>query len=178
MPKKKAKNRQGVGKKTEGTVSRRTVLKIGAAAGAATVLAPNIIKPRKAQAFAVDPPATQCLVAPNNRSPAHTPFVDPLPIPFPAIDHPLSPQPTEAANTGAGEWPRANHQRWAQFTPAHLTTELEARPGLHRFHSDYGDSYIWGFNGVYPAPTVLNRYGKPTIVRFRNSLPPNVSRPA
>jgi len=170
MPKKKAKNRQGVGKKTEGTVSRRTVLKIGAAAGAATVLAPNIIKPRKAQAFAVDPPATQCLV--SARSPAHTPFADQLPVPFPAIDHPLSPPPQEVANTGAGEWSRANHQRWAQFTPAHITTELEARPGLHRFHSDYGDTYVWGFNGVYPGPTVLNRYGKPTIVRFRNSTPP------
>jgi FtsP/CotA-like multicopper oxidase with cupredoxin domain len=172
MPKKKGRNRQGVGKKTEGTISRRSVLKIGAAAGAATVLAPNIISPRKASAFAVDPPATQCLVAPNNRSPAHTPFVDELPIPFPAIDHPLSPMPTEVANTGAGEWPRANHQRWAQFTPAHVTTELEARPGLHKFHSDYGDTYIWGFNGVYPGPMILNRYGKSTIVRFRNSTPP------
>ena len=171
MPKNKAKNRQGVGKKTESTISRRNVLKIGAAAGAATVLAPNIIIPRKAQAFAVDPPAVQCTA--SVRSPAHTPFVDDLPVPFPAIDHPLSPQPTEAANTGAGEWPRVNHQRWAQFTPAHITTELEARPGLHRFHSDFGDSYIWGFNGTYPGPTVLNRYGKPTIVRFRNSTPPN-----
>ena len=173
MPKKKGRNRQGVGEKTKGTISRRNVLKIGAAAGAATVLAPNIITPRKASAFAVDPPATQCLVAPGNRSPAHTPFADELPIMFPAIDHPLSPMPTEAANTGAGEWPRANHQRWAQFTPAHVTTELEARPGLHKFHSDYGDSYVWGFNGVYPAPTVLNRYGKSTIVRFRNSTPPS-----
>ena len=47
MPKKKAKNRQRIEKKTEGTVSRRSVLKIGAAAGAATVLAPNIIKSGK-----------------------------------------------------------------------------------------------------------------------------------
>ncbi len=43
MPKKKAKDRQGVGEKTEGTVSRRTVLKIGAVAGAATVLAPTML---------------------------------------------------------------------------------------------------------------------------------------
>ena len=45
------------------------------------------------------------------------------------------------------------------------------RPGLHRFHSDFGESYIWGFNGRYPAPTVLGKYGKSTIVRFRNTLP-------
>ena len=173
MPKKKAKNRQGIGKKTEGTISRRSVLKIGAAAGAATVLAPNIITSRKALAFAdpVQQPLVQCVG--NAASPAHTPFVDNLPIPFPAIDHPLNPQPTEVANQAQGEWDRADHQRWAQFTPAHITTELEARPGLHRFHSDFGQSYVWGFNGVYPGPTILNRYGKPTIVRFRNSLPPN-----
>jgi FtsP/CotA-like multicopper oxidase with cupredoxin domain len=173
MPKKKAKNRQGVGKKTEGTISRRTVLKIGAAAGAATVLAPNIIKSGKAFAFAdpVPPPLAQCTAA--VRSPVHTPFVHDLPIPFPAIDQPLNPQPTETANLNAGEWDRAAHQRWAQFTPAHITTELEARPGLHQFHPDFGPSYVWGFNGVYPGPTVLNRYGKPTIVRFRNSTPPN-----
>jgi FtsP/CotA-like multicopper oxidase with cupredoxin domain len=174
MPKKKAKNRQRIEENTEGTISRRSVLKIGAAAGAATVLAPNIITSRKALGAAFDgpaPPLVQCTAA--VRSPAHTPFVDDLPVPFPAIDHPLSPPPQEAANTGAGEWPRVNHQRWAQFTPAHVTTELEARPGTHRFHSDFGESYIWGFNGVYPAPTVLNRYGKPTIVRFRNSTPPS-----
>ena len=42
MPKNKAKDRQGVVEKTEGTISRRSVLKIGAAAGAAGVLAPNM----------------------------------------------------------------------------------------------------------------------------------------
>ena len=148
MPKKKAKNRQRIEKNTEGTISRRSVLKIGAAAGAATVLAPNIIKSGKAFA-AFDgpaPPLVQCTAA--VRSPVHTPFKDDLPVPFPAIDHPLSPQPQEAPNTGAGEWPRVNHQRWAQFTPAHVTTELEAKPGTHTFHSDFGPSYVWGFNGV------------------------------
>jgi FtsP/CotA-like multicopper oxidase with cupredoxin domain len=173
MPKKKAKNRQGVGKKTEGTISRRNVLKIGAAAGAATVLAPSMLTSRKALGFqgSVAPPLVQCVG--NAASPSHTPFVDELPIPFPAIDHPLNPPPTEHPNLGAGEADRAPHQRWAQFTPAHVTTELEARPGLHRFHSEFGESYIWGFNGVYPGPMILNRYSKPTIVRFRNSLPPN-----
>jgi FtsP/CotA-like multicopper oxidase with cupredoxin domain len=91
--------------------------------------------------------------------------------PFPADDHPLSPQPSEFPNLGAGEAPRAPHQRWAQFAPAHFTYELEARAGLHTFHPDFSPTYIWGFNGQYPAPTCLNKYGKTTIVRFRNSLP-------
>ena len=170
MPKEKAKNRPKIENETDSTISRRTVLKIGAAAGAVGVLAPNIINPREAHAF-VDKPLVQCVGAPV--SPPTTPFVDELPVPMVAIDHPLSPAPTEQANTNALEADRDDHQRWAQFTPAHITSELEARPGLHRFHSDLGESYIWGFNGVYPGPMILNRYGQSTIIRFRNSLPPN-----
>ena len=173
MPKKRAKNRQGVGENTEGTISRRNVLKIGAAAGAATVLAPSLLPSGNALGYqgTVNPPLAQCTASAG--SPAHTPFKDELPIPFPAIDHPLNPQPQEAANLNALEADRDNHQRWAQFTPAHMTTELEARPGLHRFHSDFGETYVWGFNGRYPGPTIMGRYGKSNIVRFRNSLPPN-----
>ena len=49
--------------------------------------------------------------------------------------------------------------------------QLEMKSGTHQFHRDYLPSYIWGFNGKYPGPTVLNAYGVPTIVRFKNSLP-------
>jgi hypothetical protein len=88
MPKKKAKDPQ----ETESTISRRNVLKIGAAAGAVTVLAPNILTNGKALAQETIPPKplVQCTASPG--SPAHTPFKDELPIPFPAIDHPLSPR--------------------------------------------------------------------------------------
>src|SRR2546423_2795970 len=169
MPKKKAKDRQRVGKKTEGTISRRSVLKIGAVAGAATVVAPSLLTSNEALGFQssiaepvrCDPPAPA-------QSPPHHPFVDEFLAPFPEIDHPLNPQPTEFPNLGAGEADRAPHQRWTQFTPAHFTYEMSAQPGLHRFHSDFGQTYIWGFNGKFPAPTLLNKYDKPTIVRFRN----------
>ncbi len=179
MPGKKGKHRKGAGQKkgSDKTVSRRTVLKVGAAAGAVTVLAPNIITPRKALASLllpdgpVAPPLVQCTASPG--SPAHTPFKDALPIPFPAIPHQLTPAPTQNANLNADEADRAPHQRWAQFTPTPLTYELEARAGTHRFHSDFGETYIWGFNGKYPGPMILNRYGNASIVRFRNSLPPN-----
>jgi FtsP/CotA-like multicopper oxidase with cupredoxin domain len=171
MPKKKAKHRQGDREKTEGTISRRNVLKIGAAAGAATVLAPHVLTSNNVLAYQSQI-AEPVVCANGQPSPPHRPFVDEFEAPFPAVDHPLnSPAPQEVANTAMGEAARADHQRWAQFTPAHMTTEMEARPGLHTFHSDYSPTYIWGFNGTYPAPTVLNRYGKPTIVRFRNSLP-------
>lgn len=171
MPKNKASNRQGVGEKTEGTVNRRTVLKTGALAGAATVVAPHILSTTAQAQGPVPPPLVQCVASAG--SPAHTPFKDPLPIPFPALDHPLSPAPTEHPNLIGGEADRAPHQRWAMFTPAQVTSELEARASTHKFHSDFGPTYIWGFNGVYPGPMILSRYGKPTIIRFRNSLPPN-----
>ena len=173
MPKKKAKHREGVGKNTEGTISRRNVLKIGAAAGAATVVAPSMLSSNKVLGFqeVVSEPPVRCVnTNPVTPSPAHHPFVDDFTAPFPAIPTNLNPDPQEFPNTGAGEAARAPHQRWAQFQPE-VEYELVARAGLHRFHSDYTDSYIWGFNGKYPAPTVLNVYGHPTVVRFRNNLP-------
>ncbi len=167
MPKKKAKDRQ---ENTEGTISRRSVLKIGAVAGATTVLAPSMVTSDTAMAF--DGPVAEPVlcVQPSGASPAHTPFRDNFEAPFPAIPTILFPFPQQNPNLGAGEADRAPHQRWAQF-PADLWYQMEAKAGLHTFHSDYSPTYIWGFNGKYPAPTVLTAYGSPIIVRFRNNLP-------
>ena len=171
MPKKKAKDRQ---EETESTISRRSVLKIGAAAGAATVVAPHVLSPSKALGFTHEPPdepTVRCVnTVPATPSPAHRPFIDNFTAPFPAVPTFLSPAPQEFQNAGAGEAPRAPHQRWAQF-PADVWYEMDARASTHKFHADFGDTYIWGFNGKYPAATVLNIYGHPSIVRFRNSLP-------
>ncbi len=169
MPKKKAKNRQGVVNITESTISRRDVLKIGAAAGAAGVLAPSMLTSKEALGFQQITEPVIC-VTPTT-SPAHHPFVDDFTAPFPCDDHPLNPQPTEFPNLGAGEADRAPHPRWAQFAPAHFTYDMSAQAGLHTFHSDFSPTYIWGFNGQYPAPTLFGKYGKSGVVRFRNNLP-------
>lgn len=172
MPKKKAPNQNKAAKKRAGTVSRRDVLKVGAAAGAVGFFAPNMMTSNKALAFdGPTPPAEPVLCATNpTNSPPTTPFRDDFTAPFPAIPQILFPRPTRLRNTGGGEADRAAHQRWTEFLPD-VEYELEARAGLHTFHSDFSPSYIWGFNGKYPAPTVLNVYEHPTIVRFRNSLP-------
>jgi len=156
----------------EGQLSRRTVLKLGAAAGAGTLLAPTILTSRKSTVYAQGTVAEPvlCAAAPVPQSPPHTPFVDTLPVPIPAAPQILTPTPTETANVLNGEAARDPHQRWAEFTPA-VTYQLEARAGTHQFHSDYLPSYIWGFNGQYPGPTILNAYGVPSLVRFKNSLP-------
>jgi hypothetical protein len=126
MPKKKAKDREGIVEKTEGTISRRSVLKIGAAAGAAGVLAPSMLTSNEALGFqqAITEPI-RCVTPVN--SPPHHPFVDEFTAPFPADDHPLNPQPTEFPNLGAGEADRAPHPRWNQFAPAHFTYDMAAQ---------------------------------------------------
>ena len=145
---------------------------MGAAAGAATVLGPTILTSRKSTVYAqgtvIEP--VLCAPTPVPQSPPHTPFVDNLPVPSPAIPQFLSPAPTKAANTDGGEAARDDHQRWEEFNPS-VTYQLEARASLHQFHRDYLPSYAWGFNGQYPGPTILNLYGLPSLVRFKNSLP-------
>jgi FtsP/CotA-like multicopper oxidase with cupredoxin domain len=153
-------------------VSRRSVLKMGAVAGAATVLGPTVLTSKKSTVLAATTVAEPVLCAPTPvpQSPPHTPFVDDLPVPFPAIPQFLSPAPTKAANIAGGEAARDDHQRWEEFTPA-ITFELDLRASTHQFHRDYLPSYGWGFNGKYPGPTILNVYGLPSLVRFKNSLP-------
>ncbi len=159
-------------RKKEGEVSRRSVLKMGAAAGAATVLSPIILTSKKSSVFGQTGVAEPVLCAPTPvpQSPPHTPFVDDLPVPFPAVPQFLSPAPTKNANIAGGEAARDPHQRWEEFNPS-VTYQLEARAGTHQFHRDYLPTYIWGFNGKYPGPTILNAYGVPSLVRFKNSLP-------
>jgi FtsP/CotA-like multicopper oxidase with cupredoxin domain len=152
------------------------MLKMGAAAGAAGVLGPTMLTSWKSYAStAITPPAEPVLCGTTPpASPPTRPFVDNLPIPFPAIPTILFPFPTKAANIAGGEAARADHQRWEQFLPD-LKYYQEARPATQSFHSDLLPSYFWGFNGKYPAQTVLNAYGVPSLVRFKNNLPVNTT---
>jgi FtsP/CotA-like multicopper oxidase with cupredoxin domain len=155
-------------------VNRRTVLKTGALLGAAAV-----ITTKKSPVFAqtTNPPAppVPCGTTPPT-SPATRPFIDDLPIPPPALPMNLSPAPTREANEDNGEAARAPHDRWTQFFPL-IRYQMTAAPSLHQHHADLLPSYMWTFNGRYPAPTPLNFYGVPSLVRFRNQLPPPGQHP-
>ena len=151
------------------TIDRRTVIKTGVIAGAAAV-----ITSKKTTVFAqsgggTPAPPVMCNPQPTN-SPATTPFVDNLPIPLPGIPTILNPFPRRVANTGAGEAARDDHQAWNQFPPL-IHYHSIAAPSLHQFHRDLSPTYLWTFNGRYPAQTFLNVYGVPSLVRFRNNLP-------
>lgn len=150
-------------------LDRRTVLKTGALIGAAAVLTS-----KKSLVLAQSaPPLAQPVLCGTTPpvSPPTRPFLDNLPVPLPALPQILNPLPTEAANTGAGEAARDPHQRWGQFLPL-LMYRMVAAPSLHQHHTDLLPSYLWTFSGKYPAPTPLNFYGVPSLVRFTNNLPP------
>src|ERR1043165_4034510 len=96
-------------------VTRRTALKLGAAAGAVTVLTSR-------KSFTLPPggppppPPEPTVCSPHpTHSPATTPFVQALPIPPIARPFKLNPAPTKSANLAAGETSRADHQRWAEL---------------------------------------------------------------
>jgi FtsP/CotA-like multicopper oxidase with cupredoxin domain len=153
-------------------VDRRSVLKGGVIAGAAAV-----ITTKKTAVFAQTypppppPPSSPVLCDPRPaNSPATTPFVEDLPIPTPALPAILFPFPTMNANIGAGEAARDPHQRWSEFPPR-ILYESVAAPSLHTFHRDLSPTYLWTFNGQYPAPMYLGYYGLSQLVRFRNNLP-------
>jgi FtsP/CotA-like multicopper oxidase with cupredoxin domain len=169
-------------KKENIDATRRDMLKMGASAA---VLGPIMLTSRKSFAFQDPSPSDRddggggnpppvaepviCTTAPT-ASPATRPFVDVLPVPPSATRTTLFPRPTQNANISGGEAARAPHQRWSEFLPE-VEYNMTARASTHRFHSDFSPSYIWGFNGIYPAPTPRTNYGDPAIVRFRNALP-------
>jgi FtsP/CotA-like multicopper oxidase with cupredoxin domain len=150
-------------------LDRRTVLKTGALLGAAAVLTSK----NSLVLAQSSPPLAQPVLCGTTPpvSPPTRPFLDALPVPLPALPQILSPLPTKAANTGAGEAARDAHQRWEQFLPL-VHYRMVAAPSLHQHHTDLLPSFMWTFNGRYPAPTPLNFYGVPSIVRFVNNLPP------
>ena len=150
-------------------LDRRTVLKTGALLGAAAVLTSK--KSLVLAQGVPSPPAPPVLCGTTAPvSPPTQPFLDTLPVPLPALPQILNPFPTKAANTGANEAARDPHQRWEQFLPL-VQYRMVAAPSLHQHHADLLPSYMWTFNGRYPAPTPLNFYGVPSLVRFVNNLP-------
>jgi len=182
VPKKRKKT-----KNDSSDVTRRDILKGAGAAGAAAVLGPIMLTSRKSFAQQVTPddsieypppnpgggtgagePVLCALPAPP--SPPTRPFVDTFRVPSTAQRVSLFPRPAKRANISGGEAARADHQRWDEFLPE-VEYSMVARASTHRFHTDFSPTYIWGFNGVYPAPTPRINYGDPAIVRFRNDLP-------
>ncbi len=113
-------------------------------------------------------------------SPRTIPFVEPMPI-IPIkrpLSGPPSPMPTVAPNTAINpatglpfEGRTHDHQALNIFPPA-LYYSISQRANLMSMHPQLPMQTIWGFDGQYPGPTFVSRYGKPILVRNFNNLPP------
>jgi FtsP/CotA-like multicopper oxidase with cupredoxin domain len=105
------------------------------------------------------------------QSPPTTAFAQPLLIP--PVKQPvasLSPAPTIAPNTPAGEGRTRSHQALSQFPPQayYQTTVRQAQVSVH---PELPLQTLWTYDGSVPGPTVRAHYGQPILVRYVNSLP-------
>jgi FtsP/CotA-like multicopper oxidase with cupredoxin domain len=140
------------------STSRRNMLK-----GSITAAGSGLLAAKLASA----PASASDAVSPRTR-----PFVERLPVyqPKTAIEK-LEP-PCYPVATG-DECGRADHQRWADFYPVSKFYELNVCQAMHSFHPDLPTQPIWGYDGKFPGPTFVAKYGEPAVVRIYNNLPQN-----
>ena len=82
----------------------------------------------------------------------------------------LNPASAQNPNLNGGECGRPPHQRRNDW-PANKFYTLNVKQGQHQFHRDLPWQTIWGYDGILPGPTFVERYGVPIIVRIGNELP-------
>jgi FtsP/CotA-like multicopper oxidase with cupredoxin domain len=138
-------------------LSRRALMKLGLLTSGGYLILKNGLS---ARASGGDP-----------QSPPTRSFIEPLPImPVKQPVGGLTPNPTVAPNTAAGEGRTRNHQVLTRFPPRKLY-EVHRRAELVSMSPDLPLQTIWGFDGITPGPTYIARYGEPILVRNFNDLP-------
>lgn len=48
---------------------------------------------------------------------------------------------------------------------------ITMKEAYHKFHSDFPSTYIWGYDGLYPGPTIEAFKDVSIFVEWRNNLP-------
>jgi FtsP/CotA-like multicopper oxidase with cupredoxin domain len=164
-----------------GLTSRRDLFKMGLLTGTGMLVAKNGLSSRawaQSQQFQQGVP-NLCAGAGLPASPPTRSFIVPLPImPIAQTVSSLSPAPTIAPNTAAGEVRAAPHQAPGlgfPFPPPKLYRFTQQ--ALHVSQSpDLPLQTIWGFNDGFhassPGPTYAAHYGVPQLTRNINALPP------
>ena len=115
-------------------------------------------------------------------SPPTTPFQENMPrltVAQPVAS--LTPAPTIAPNTAAGEGRTVSHQAFAQFPPQRFYELIQQQGTVSMaLPNELPAQTIWGFNGITPGPLFVERYGVfgspgngSILVRQRNNLPSN-----
>jgi FtsP/CotA-like multicopper oxidase with cupredoxin domain len=164
-----------------GLTSRRDLFKMGLLTGTGMLVAKNGLSSRawaQSQQFQQGVP-NLCAGAGLPASPPTRSFIVPLPImPIAQTVSSLSPAPTIAPNTAAGEVRAAPHQAPGlgfPFPPPKLYRFTQQ--ALHVSQSpDLPLQTIWGFNDGFhassPGLTYAAHYGVPQLTRNINALPP------
>ena len=153
---------------------RRDLLKMGLLTSAGMLI------PKKG--LSAHPLTSAGMVFDDPQSPPTTPFVENMPrLPVLAPVASLTPAPTIAPNTAAGEARTVSHQAFAQFPPQRFY-EMSQQQGTVSMApvGELPPQTIWGFNGITPGPMIVERYGNlgspqngSILVRQRNNLPSN-----
>ena len=153
---------------------RRDLLKLGLLTSA------GVLIPKKG--LSAHPISSAGLVFDDPVSPPTTPFAQNMPrlqVLQPVAA--LTPAPTIAPNTAAGEGRTVSHQAFAQFPPQRFY-EISQQAGTVTMaaNNELPAQTIWGFNGITPGPMIVERYGVlgspgngSILVRQRNNLPSN-----
>jgi len=55
--------------------------------------------------------------------------------------------------------------------PGEVPVQIHMRPFNHRAHRDLPPTAMWGYNGMWPGPTIEVRKGQPISVKWMNQLP-------
>lgn len=97
------------------------------------------------------------------------PFVDELPIPPRKQAVASNIAVSKIANLDDGECGR-DELEFLDDAPPQKLYELEVKEGRHRWHRDYPEQAIVGYDGRYPGPTFDEDYGVPIVVRLFNRL--------
>jgi FtsP/CotA-like multicopper oxidase with cupredoxin domain len=170
------KNRREI---VEAGLTRREMVKMGLLTSAGMLVPVKGLSARWA-----DPKHRVPLHSPM--SPPLTPFQEPLntamnggmpikvketPNPNPALP-PVSfnPAPTIAPNTAGGEGRTRPHQYPFNFATTDFY-KISQQAGFVNIHPSLDPTYIWGFDGISPGPTIVAQYGRRILMRNQNNLP-------
>ena len=139
-------------------LTRRQSLQLGAATSAIGLLPIKLAT--LAHAGDPQPPKTRAFVVPLPVNTAKLPVSA------------LNPAPMQTANVSGGECGRMPQQRFTDW-PSQKFYTLKVREANHSFHPELPTQKVWGYDGMVPGPTFVEKYGVPITVRISNELPNN-----
>lgn len=138
-------------------MDRRKMLKTLGGGALLAGVAPFIITSKKGAAQAQEAGEPPTVIGPPTK-----PFTIPLPMPVVA-------KPIKALNPV----PDTSVFQFYKDFPVKEYYNMVAKEALHSFHPSLPLNKIWGYDGIFPGPHFMARYGTPMIVRIHNNLPAN-----